>query len=93
LNTEPQQQSALVIDNPGGIAIYQALAIKQGLKACKIGMRVNRAYTPTNLMAMVLKITGKKFKLKQYDEAIAAIEAWVEQQRAAGVVLTEGQQA
>jgi hypothetical protein len=91
--TQPTQKSALVIDNPGGIAIYQALVVKQGLKACKIGMRVNRAYTPTNLMAMVYKITGTKFKLKQYDEAIAAVDAWVEQQKAAGVVLTEGQQS
>lgn len=60
-------------------SIYQALVVKQGLKACKIGMRLNTRYTPTNLFNMVHKITGKKFKRGQYDEAIAAIERFLEE--------------
>ena len=64
----------IVIDTPDGISRYQALCVLQGLKACKIGMRLNTAYTPKNLMAMVKKITGKQFKLRQYDLAIAAMK-------------------
>lgn len=66
-----------------GVGLYQARVVRQGLKACKNGMRLNRAYTPTNLMAMVLQITGKKFKLKQYDEAIAAMDAHISAAEAA----------
>jgi hypothetical protein len=56
------------------VTTYQMLAVKQGLKACKIGMRVNRAYTPTNLRLMTENFTGKKFKSRDYDGMIAAIE-------------------
>ncbi len=66
-----------IIDTPEGIQRYQALAIKGGLKACKLGLRVNRAYTPKNLMLMVKQITGKTFKLRDYDGAIKALEEWL----------------
>lgn len=66
----------MVIDTPAGVARYQALVCKQGLKACKIGMRLNRAYTPKNLMALASRITGQTFKARDYDGAIAALEAY-----------------
>lgn len=65
---------ATVIDSPSGITHYQMLVVKQGLKACKIGMRVNRAYTPTNLKKMTEQITGQRFKARDYDGMIAALE-------------------
>lgn len=74
-------ESGATVFTESGVTVYQALAVKHGLKACKIGMRVNRAYTPTNLMAMVSKITGNKHKRGDYDGAIASVDAWVEQQR------------
>lgn len=58
-----------------GISRYQLLVVKQGLKACKIGLRVNRAYTPANLRRVTEQLTGKKFKARDYDGMIAAIEA------------------
>lgn len=64
-----------IIDTPEGINRYQALVVKQGLKACMIGLRLNRAYTPKNLMAMASSITGKQFKARDYAGAIVAIEA------------------
>lgn len=70
-----------VIATGMGVSIFQALAIKHGLKAIKLGMRVNRAYTPKNCMAMASKITGKKFKARDYDGAIKALEEWCEARR------------
>ena len=64
---------ATVIDMPEGIQRYQALVARQGLKAIKVGMRVNTSYTPKNCMAMASKLTGKKFKARDYDGAIAAL--------------------
>lgn len=75
-------ESGATIFTGSGVTVYQALAVKQGLRACKIGMRVNRAYTPTNLMAMVHKITGSKHKRGDYDGAIKALEAWISETRA-----------
>jgi hypothetical protein len=71
--------SAVVIDTPTGIARYQAIVVRQGLKACKIGLRVNRAYTPKNLIAMTTKITGQKFAARDYDGAIAALTTYIEE--------------
>lgn len=70
-----------VIATGTGVQIFQALAIKQGLKAIQIGMRVNRAYTPTACMMMATKITGKKFKSRDYQAAIDALEEWTEARR------------
>lgn len=65
---------ASVIDTPEGIATYQMLAVKHGLKACAKGFRLNRAYTPKNLRAMAERFTGKKFKARDYAGMISAIE-------------------
>lgn len=39
----------------------------------KTGMKVNRAYTPTAMLAAASQHTGKKFKRGQYQEAIDAL--------------------
>lgn len=54
-----------------------AIAAKQGLKAIKIGMRLNTAYTPKNCRAVAEKLTGKKFKARDYDGMIAALEEYL----------------
>lgn len=58
----------------GPIQRYQALCAKQGLLAIKQGMRLNTSYTPRNCMAVASKLTGRKFKPRDYDGAIAALE-------------------
>lgn len=67
-------KAGTVIDTPEGITRYQMLVVKHGLQACKIGMRVNHAYTPTNLRKMVERWTKTKFKARDYDGMIAALE-------------------
>jgi hypothetical protein len=54
--------------------VYQILVIKQGLKACKVGIRLNKSYTPKHLRRMTERLTGKTFKSRDYDSMIAAIE-------------------
>ena len=69
---------SIVIDTPEGITRYQMIVVKHGLAACKIGMRVNRAYTPSNLRKMVERWTNKKFKARDYDGMIAAVQKLIE---------------
>lgn len=69
---------ATIIDTPEGISRYQALCVKQGLRAVQIGMRLNTAYTPKRLMAMVEKITGKKHKARDYEGALASLQEWLD---------------
>ncbi len=53
----------------------QAVAAKHGLKAIKIGMRLNTAYTPTRCKQVAEEFTGKKFKARDYDGMISAIDS------------------
>lgn len=55
-----------------------AIAARSGLKAIKIGMRLNTAYTPKNCRAMAERLTGKKFKARDYDGMIAALTEYLD---------------
>ena len=70
--------SGTLITNPDPNTI-SALVVKQGLKALKIGLRINRSATPKTLMRRAHEITGKTFKPRDYDGAIKAIEQWLTQ--------------
>jgi hypothetical protein len=54
-----------------------AVAAKHGLIAIKKGFRLNRAYTPKNCRAMAERLTGRKFKARDYDGMIAALEEYL----------------
>lgn len=64
---------------PAAVSVYQAAVVKSALKLyAKTGMKANRAYTPKNMMATASAITGKKFKARDYEGAIKALEEWIE---------------
>lgn len=61
--------------------IYQALAVKHGLKAYRDhGLKMNTMYTPQNMMRTAENITGLKFKPRDYTGAIDALQLWIEEQ-------------
>jgi hypothetical protein len=63
--------------------IYQAAVLAKGIELLrKHGIRVNRSFTPTNMIARAQEITGQKFKPRAYAEAQAALEAWIERAKA-----------
>lgn len=78
--------SHITINHDGSISAYvgedatrlfQAKVIRQGLKACKIGMRLTRNATPSHLFKMTGEFTGKTYKRGQYDQAIADLDLWI----------------
>ncbi len=53
---------------------FQAIAIRQALILyAKTGIKANRAYTPTAMLAAAQRITGKTFRRGQYIQAAEAI--------------------
>jgi hypothetical protein len=66
--------TGFTISNPDPSRL-QAIAAKHGLRAIKIGMRANRAYTPKRCREVAEQFTGRKFKPRDYDGMIAAIDA------------------
>jgi hypothetical protein len=76
---------SIVFAGPAGVATFRAIAIKNALKFyADTGMKVNRAYTPSAMLAAATDITGKKFKRGQYMEAVAAIDAWLKENGTTG---------
>lgn len=65
-----------IITNPDRNRIG-AVACRAGLRAVKVGMRLNSAYTPKNLRAMTENLTGRKFKARDYDGMIAALDEYL----------------
>lgn len=63
-------------------SVYQAIAIKTGLSFYrKYGKRINRMYTPANMMRTAAHITGRTFKARDYATAEQALTLWIEAQR------------
>lgn len=65
----------IILDTPQAISAYVVLVTIKGLEAVKAGFRLNTMYTPKNLMAQASRITGKTFKARDYDGAIAALRS------------------
>jgi hypothetical protein len=62
-----------------GVSTYQAIVLKSALKLyARTGMKVNRAYTPTNMLKLAGQITGQKFKRGEYMPAHDALAEWIE---------------
>jgi hypothetical protein len=71
-------------DGPDEIAIFRAIVIAAALDMyATTGMRANRAYTPTAMMAAARKITGRTFKARAYALAADALRSWADAKRAA----------
>lgn len=68
-----------VITNPDRNRLA-AISAKHGLKAIKIGMRINRSATPTRCRQIAEQFTGKKFKARDYDGMIDAIQEKLDEQ-------------
>lgn len=58
---------------------YVALTVARALDLyAKTGMKVNRAYTPKNMMATATKLTGQKFKARDYAGASKALRDYAQ---------------
>lgn len=63
---------------PAQVAVYQAVTIKHAIAFyAKTGMKVNRAYTSTNMLKVAGRITGKTYKRGQFTQAVEDLDAWI----------------
>jgi len=66
------------------VNIFRAIAIASALRFyAKTGMKVNRAYTPRNMLNAAAEMTGRKFKARDYIGAADALEALADAAKAA----------
>ena len=70
---------SIAFEGKAGVDTYRAIALKHGLKLYKdTGIKPNRAWTATNMLAAAEGITGKTYKRGQFAEAIADLEVWIQ---------------
>lgn len=73
-----------VFAGPSAVNVYRATAISVALKFyAKTGMKINRAYTPTAMLAAANEITGHSYKRGQYEAAAQGLKEWATKQAAA----------
>jgi hypothetical protein len=78
------QEKGVSFSGPRAVSVYQCLVVASALELyAKTGMKANRMYTPTNMLAVATKITGQTFKGKtKYTDAAAALRAVADAEKA-----------
>jgi hypothetical protein len=67
---------------PDAVSCFAAFALASGLRLyAKTGLRPNRAYTPSAMLAAASRITGKRYKRGQHELAAADVQRWAEEMR------------
>lgn len=75
---------ARTFSGPDGVGVFRAAVIASGLRLyAKTGIKPNRMYTPTAMLAAASGITGKNYKRGQYEQAAADLSIWVQEMKAA----------
>jgi hypothetical protein len=82
-----------IVIGSSGVRLYQALVIRKGLEACRIGMRLNKAYTPTNCLRAATCFTGVKYPRGKasLSRAIADITAVIDEANKSGLIVDAGE--
>ncbi len=79
---EHHKSGAVSFVGKEAVNVYACLAIAGGLRFyAKTGMRINRDYTPKNMLAFVERTTGRKFKRSQLVEAADFLTAFAQNAR------------
>jgi len=68
---------------PEATEAFRAISIGSALKFyAKTGMKVNRVYTPTRMLAVASSMTGKTYKRGQYEQAGDDLIGWANEIKA-----------
>lgn len=67
-------EKALIFEGPQEVNAYVMIVMANALDFyVKTGYRINRAYTPKNMLATAERLTGLKFNKKEYARAAAEL--------------------
>ena len=72
-----------------GTSLYQAIALRSALKLHKVGIKINRHTRNKDLFRIASAITGRTYKAKAFDAAMADLTEWIEQAKARTVIIQE----
>lgn len=71
------------------VNLYVAASLRTGLRLyARTGIKPNRDWTPKNMMTMAAKITGQKFKARDYNGAAEALQEFIDKSPKEGISAT-----
>lgn len=83
MDTITHNKACTTFSGPKAVNVFACFTVATALKMyAKTGIRANRAYTPSRMLAFVQQQTGKRFKRTQYLEAADYLVDWAKAQRA-----------
>lgn len=75
------ETGATVFSGRDAVEVFRAKTLATALRLyAKTGMKPNRMYTPTNMLAAASQMTGKTFKRGQFEQAAQALSDWADGQ-------------
>lgn len=76
--------SAVVYSGPDATALFRAAALREALRLyAKSKIVIARGVTPTSMLSMATKITGKPYRRGEYTKAADEVDTWVQTMKAA----------
>lgn len=84
-----QNGGGMTFAGEDGTSLFQAVALRSALKLHKVGIKINRHTRTKDLFMIASQITGKVYKAKAFDDAMADLTAWIEQAKAQTVIIKE----
>lgn len=77
---ERLEDGSVTFQGKEAVSAYHIMALKTALKMyAKTGMKINRAYSPKNMLTVAQRITGKKYKIGQYMDAFEDLDVVLQQ--------------
>jgi hypothetical protein len=81
------KNGGMSITGQTALRVYAATVLMSAIKLyIKSGMKVNRAYTPANMLATASQYTGKTYKRGQLQLAFDDLRAWCDEQHTNGTI-------
>lgn len=62
-----------------GTSLFRAITLRSALKLHKAGIKVNRHIRNKDLFKIASSITGRTYKAKDFDAAMADLTNWIEE--------------
>jgi hypothetical protein len=76
---------------PDATRLFQAIALRSAMKlTAKTGILPRRGFTKTVMLQQVAKLTWKDYRLRDFDQAIADLSAWIDKAKASMPIVREG---
>jgi hypothetical protein len=73
---------------PDAVQLYQVIVLISAMRLyVKSRIKVNRAYTPKNMLATAARLTGKTYKRTELAKAADDLQGWADMMKAALPVL------